>query len=646
MKRFILLLAVMTAVQTGTAQIRMPSFFSDNMVLQRERPIRVWGWAARNESVHILFNDTQISVKADRAGRWETELPAMPHGGPYEMTVRSGDNELHFSNILLGDVWLCSGQSNMEWPLGSTTGCEEEIAASTCPELRLLTVEKAVSPDEKEDLKAGSWVECKPETARSFSAVAYYFGKFIRQETGVPVGLINSSWGGTDIEPWISWETMRTTTQYREYADRHDTREAMGESLRNWERYEIALRNDPGDREYWYRPEVAARQKNWAKMQVPKLWDNELEAISGNVWFRTTVVLPETAAGKQARLSLPAVDDADVTYLNGQRIGLTNGYNLPRRYAVPKGVLRAGENLIVVKIFDRVADGGIWGNAAELYLEVEGKRYLLAGDWEYRPSATTAMYGATIDATHPNNFASLLYNGMIHPLVGYAIRGVVWYQGENNAPRAWNYRDLFQKLIVDWRAKWGYEFPFLWVQLAGYGAIDIEPSESSWAELREAQNNALVLPATGQAVITDLGDADDIHPRNKRDVGYRLCRSALKVAYGREVIASGPVYQSQKRDGSRLILTFEVADGGLRPADNNSYGYLRGFTIAGADRKFFRAKAWVLDKNRITVFSEAVPEPVAVRYGWADNPCDNDLTNASGLLASPFRTDDWPGITR
>lgn len=293
-----------------------------------------------------------------------------------------------------------------------------------------------------------------------------------------------------------------------------------------------------------------------------------------------------------------------------------------------------------------MADGGIWGNAAELYLEVEGKRYLLAGDWEYRPSATTAMYGATIDATHPNNFASLLYNGMIHPLVGYAIRGVVWYQGENNAPRAWNYRDLFQKLIVDWRAKWGYEFPFLWVQLAGYGAIDIEPSESSWAELREAQNNALVLPATGQAVITDLGDADDIHPRNKRDVGYRLCRSALKVAYGREVIASGPVYQSQKRDGSRLILTFEVADGGLRPADNNSYGYLRGFTIAGADRKFFRAKAWVLDKNRITVFSEAVPEPVAVRYGWADNPCDNDLTNASGLLASPFRTDDWPGITR
>lgn len=646
MKRFFLSLVTIAILQTVTAEIRMPKFFSDNMVLQRERPIRIWGWASRNESVSVLFNGTQVSAGANRMGRWQVELPAMPHGGPYEMIIRGSRSEIRFTNILLGDVWLCSGQSNMEWPLDLTTGCEEEIAASANPNLRLLTVEKAVSPDEMEDLKGGAWVECTPETSRGFSAVAYYFGKFVQRETGVPIGLINSSWGGTDIEPWTSWETMRKTEQYREYADRNNTRAAMGESLKRWERYDEALQNDPGEKEYWYKPEIAVRQKGWAKMYVPKLWEDELREINGNVWFRTTVTLPESASGQQALLSLPAVDDADVTYLNGQQIGTTNGYNRPRRYAIPEGVLRAGENLIAIRVFDRVAAGGIWGDAAELYLEVGGKRYGLAGEWEYKPSATTAMYGVTMDATHPNNFAALLYNGMIHPLTSYGIRGVIWYQGENNAPRARSYRQLFPNLIRDWRTKWGYKFPFLWVQLAGYMAIEDQPAESSWAELREAQNNALILPATGQAVITDIGDANDIHPRNKRDVGYRLCRSALKVAYGRKIVASGPTYRSMERDGNRIILTFGSADGGLRPADDNHYGYLRGFTIAGADRKFVRAKAWVLDKNRIAVFSDEVPEPVAVRYGWADNPYDNDLTNCSGLPASPFRTDDWPGITR
>ena len=646
MKHFFLSLVTIAVLQTVTAEIRMPKFFSDNMVLQRERPIRIWGWASRNESVSVLFNGTQVSAGANRMGRWQVELPAMPHGGPYEMIIRGSRSEIRFTNILLGDVWLCSGQSNMEWPLDPTTGCEEEIAASANPNLRLLTVEKAVSPDEMEDLKGGAWVECTPETSRSFSAVAYYFGKFVQRETGVPIGLINSSWGGTDIEPWTSWETMRKTEQYREYADRNNTRAAMGESLKRWERYDEALQNDPGEKEYWYKPEIAVRQKGWAKMYVPKLWEDELGEINGNVWFRTTVTLPESASGQQALLSLPAVDDADVTYLNGQQIGTTNGYNRPRRYAIPEGVLRAGENLIAIRVFDRVAAGGIWGDAAELYLEVGGKRYGLAGEWEYKPSATTAMYGVTMDATHPNNFAALLYNGMIHPLTSYGIRGVIWYQGENNAPRARSYRQLFPNLIRDWRTKWGYEVPFLWVQLAGYMAIEDQPAESSWAELREAQNNALILPATGQAVITDIGDANDIHPRNKRDVGYRLCRSALKVAYGRKIVASGPTYRSMEHDGNRIILTFGTTDGGLRPADDNRYGYLRGFTIAGADRKFVRAKAWVLDKNRIAVFSDEVPEPVAVRYGWADNPYDNDLTNCSGLPASPFRTDDWPGITR
>ena len=280
MKRFFLSLVTIAVLQTVTAEIRMPKFFSDNMVLQRERPIRIWGWASRNESVSVLFNGTQVSAGTNRMGRWQVELPAMPHGGPYEMIIRGSRREIRFTNILLGDVWLCSGQSNMEWPLDPTTGCEEEIAASANPNLRLLTVEKAVSPDEMEDLKGGAWVECTPETSRSFSAVAYYFGKFVQRETGVPIGLINSSWGGTDIEPWTSWETMRKTEQYREYADRNNTRAAMGESLKRWERYDEALQNDPGEKEYWYKPEIAVRQKGWAKMYVPKLCEDELGEIT------------------------------------------------------------------------------------------------------------------------------------------------------------------------------------------------------------------------------------------------------------------------------------------------------------------------------------------------------------------------------
>lgn len=650
MRHSILLLCTFfMAWQTARAEVELPKFFSDNMVLQRERPIRVWGRAAKGETVTVRFAGAEASATADRTGRWEATLPAMEaDAAPREMTVAGRADTVRFTNVVVGDVWLCSGQSNMEWRLDPTTGCEAEIAASANPNIRLLSVGHQVAYEEQEDLKSGRWVVCGPETSRIFSAVGYYFGKFIQAETGVPVGLIDSSWGGTDIETWTSWGAMRTTPDYERYAGKRSPREAIGKGLKNCLAYQSALANDPGERGRWYDPSVEASPKMWKTMALPQTWEPVLGEFDGLVWFRKSVTLPASAAGKAGMLHLPAVDDADITYVNGRRVGETHAWDRPRCYEIPAGVLHEGENLVAVRVEDTGRDGGIWGDAKGLYLEIGGERYELAGEWLYRPSVTTTMYRIEDDRNygHPNSFASLLYNGMIAPFTGYGIKGAIWYQGENNAGRARSYRSLFPAMIRDWRAQWGYEFPFFWVQLANFRKVEPQPGESDWAELREAQNMALALPATGQAVITDIGEANDIHPRNKRDVGYRLSRAALNVAYGRsDVAAGGPAYRSMERDGSRIVLTFDATDA-LQPVDGNRYGYLYGFSIAGADRKFVWAKAYVLDRNRVVVFSDEVAEPEAVRYGWAINPCDNDLTDGSGLLASPFRTDDWPGITK
>lgn len=641
-RRLFLLLVAVAALHAAQAEVVMPRFFSDNMVLQRERPIRLWGRAAKGETVTVRFAGAETAVRADRTGRWTAELPAMEADAtPRELTVAGRGNELRFSNVLVGDVWLCSGQSNMEWRLYPTDGCEAEIAASANPAIRLLSVGDRIAFEEQDDIVSGSWVECTPETSRMFSAVGYYFGKYIQTETGVPVGLIDSSWGGTDIETWTSWPAMLTTCGYAQYAGKRSPGEAIGRRIKPYEAYRSALADDRGDRERWAGSAAEGNSAAWGTMTLPRVWEDVLGPCDGRIWFRRTVTLPASADGKAGTLSLPAVDDADISYVNGVEVGRTSGYDRRRIYAVEAGILHGGENIIAVRVDDNGGNGGIWGDAGSLWLEADGQRYDLAGEWSYRESATTAQFGIANDNDfgNPNSFASLLYNGMIAPLTGYGIKGVIWYQGENNAGRALAYRELFPMMIRDWRAQWGYDFPFLWVQLANFMAVRPEPSESEWAELREAQNMTLSLPATGQTVITDIGDAGDIHPRNKRDVGYRLSRTALSVAYGRtDIAAGGPVFKEMKRTGSRLELTFDTT-GALRPVDGNRYGYLHGFAVAGPDRRFVWAKAYVAGRDKVVVFSDDVSDPEAVRYGWADNPQDDDLTDDSGLLASPFRTE-------
>ena len=288
--------------------------------------------------------------------------------------------------------------------------------------------------------------------------------------------------------------------------------------------------------------------------------------------------------------------------------------------------------------------GGMSAKDEEVFLEVAGRKYPLAGEWSYKPSVLSSSYGFSNTGSGPNSFSSLLYNGMIRPLVGYNIKGVIWYQGENNAAHAWQYRSLFPLMINDWRKQWGYEFPFIWVQLANFMAIEAQPLESEWAELREAQNMTLRLHKTGQAVITDIGEAFDIHPRNKQDVGKRLAQNALKIAYGQDVLGAGPVFESMKKEGNKIILSFSNVGKGLSTSDKNRYSYINGFTIAGSDRKFVWAQAYI-HEGKVIVFNDEIKEPVAVRYGWSNNPADNNLVNSDGLLASPFRTDSWKGLT-
>lgn len=630
------------SVFSASAKVTLPHIFSDNMVLQRKMPIHIWGSADAKEIVYVTLNGISQSATTDRAGKWEVLLPAMEAGGPFTVQVKGKENEILLENVLIGDVWLCSGQSNMEFSLRGSTNAREAIRYSDNKHIRLFTVPKNKQIAIEDDLSGGNWEECNPLTTPDFSAVAYYFGEALQKEVDVPIGLINSSWGGTDIETWTSWESAMANPAYMMYEGK-SLEQAIGYSSSDLERYNQALRiDDEGIRKRWYSSEYEISDLKVS--ELPSVWDGELADEDGIVWFYKDVLLPQTVSGLSAVLSLGTVDDRDVTFVNGIKVGSTNNWFFNRKYALNPGVLKPGRNRIAVKVIDMEVKGGFTGKAKDFYLEVGGERYSLVGEWHYQPSVLTSHYGLGNQGSGPNAFSSLLYNGMIVPLVGYNLKGVIWYQGENNTNRAYAYRSLFPLMIKDWRKQWGYNFPFIWVQLANFMSVDARPRESEWAELREAQNMALSLPATGQVVITDLGEAGDIHPKNKKDVGLRLAANALQVAYGRDTIAAGPVYRSMKQISGKIILSFDNIGNGLK-AKGDKYGYLNGFAIAGDDRKFVWAKAYIED-NKVVVFNESLKHPVAVRYGWGNNPNDMNLVNSAGYLASPFRTDSWPGITQ
>ena len=621
------------------AVVTLPSVFTDHMIVQRDQPVKLWGKADPDESVCVTFNGQTMETKAGKDGIWRVQLDAMPYGGPYEMAIK-GKNTVTLSNILIGDIWVCSGQSNMGFVVAASTDGQAEALNANYPKIRLLTINYSMSnvPQQEANTR-GEWVECSPQTVERFSAVGYFFGRELHRELDIPIGLINASYGGTNIETWTSIPMMQTQSDYVEKLNVLNSPDFAG-YLANENRPDLGkiLETEPGKVQKWYLPKTDVSQ--WKTTQLPAQWSRDGIKGLGVVWYRKEFTLTAEQVKAPITICLGMIDDGDETYLNGQKIGTTPAYNTERRYPVCPNGLIAGKNVLVVKVVNWGGDAGMYDKADRMYCQTNDMRIPFQGEWRYKISAMIDV----LDNITPNDFPSLLYNTMISPLTDIPIKGVIWYQGESNIVEAYKYRTLFPNLITDWRQAWNQgDFPFYFAQLPNWSAPVEQPAESEWSEFRESQHLALRLPNTGEAVTIDIGDAEDIHPRNKQEVGYRLALNALTKAYGKHKVYSGPEYQSMKIEGNKAILTFTHTGSGM--IAKGKYGYLTGFSIAGEDQKFVWAKAFI-EGDTIVVSSDEISRPVAVRYAWANNPDDACLYNKEGLPASPFRTDNWKVSTQ
>ncbi|MBC6110491.1 sialate O-acetylesterase [Pedobacter fastidiosus] len=651
--KFRLLICVIifiSSLQLVQAKVILPSVFSDNMVLQQKTNAAIWGWADAGKKINITtsWNSKQYSTTADEKGNWKIKVATPVFGGPYSLSISDGE-ELKLNNVLIGDVWICSGQSNMEMPLagwGRIQNYEKEIADANYPNIRLLQADHITSntPLDNAKVQNGGWQACSPQYIAEFSSTAYFFAREVYNKTKIPIGLIHTSWGGTIAEAWTSGESLKKMPDFAPAVEKigASTKTTSGvpyeQKLQNW--MKMVADKDLGAQsgKSW----VLTDASEWQTMKVPTLWEDAgLKDFDGIVWFTKKVSLPESWVGKDVKLNLGLIDDNDITYLNGTKVGETQGYNQARKYSIPNNLLKAGENTITVKVFDNAGGGGLYGDAKDMNLVSSSNESIsLAGDWKYKVGLNFKDVEPAPASDNNPNRPTVLYNAMIHPFLQFSIKGAIWYQGESNADRAYQYRELFPTMIKDWRQKFGQgNFPFYFVQLANFMKKEDQPVESAWAELREAQLQTISLPNTGMATIIDIGDAKDIHPKNKQEVGRRLGLIADANVYGQKVIFSGPLYKAQKVEGNQIKLSFEYADG-LKSVDGNE---LKGFAIAGADKKFYWAKATVKG-NQILVSSDQVTNPVSVRYAWENNP-EANLTNASNLPASPFRTDVWEGVT-
>lgn len=631
------------------AEIRLPRFFGDNMVLQRDRPISIWGLASPEERIKVRFNEKQYRTKADAYGKWSILIKAQPAGGPYDLEL-FGENTIILKNVMVGDVWICSGQSNMEWVIERFPYAEKEAENADFPDVRLFTVPRDQSFLPKTDISGGVWKAAIGDQIKDFSAVAYFFGRHLDRHLNVPIGLISTSWGGTLIEAWTSEEGLKQYDRFKGILELNkngrliETSRELSAQRKEW--IDQYYEEGPGMEDQWYK--AAANHSAWGKIEVPGFWENQhLPGFDGAVWYRKAFYLSDKLATKNHTLKLERIYDHDMVWVNGAKVGASFDNSNLRTYEVPAGVLKPEKNVLTVRVFDVGGPGGFRGVSKWFGIQPADSSsdpIILAGTWNFQKGldlSNSQIPAFPKSGIWPNDYPTLLYNAMISPLTPMAIKGVIWYQGESNASRAEAYRELFSGMIQDWRSKWGQgDFPFIFVQLAGF---DTKRENDDWPSLREAQAMALNLPNTGMAVAIDIGEKDDIHPKNKQEVGRRLGLVALKVAYGQEVAHSGPVFKSMKIDGQKAFLEFDHAEGGLQVKDR--YGYIKGFAIAGADQKFHWAKVYP-ENGKFVVYSENVDQPVAVRYAWENYPGDANLFNREGLPMAPFRTDNWPGKTK
>lgn len=641
---------LLSALQ-ATATIKLPGLVGDNMILQRDAKVPVWGWTDKGAKVEVTFMGKTYRVNASAIdGKFVVKLVTPGAGGPYDLDIKDANDDIRIKNILIGDVWLCSGQSNMVFDFNNPRAkalYAQEIAASKNDQIRQILVNRGYASKPAEDCKTTGWRLASPQTLNSFTAVGYFYAYNLYQKYHVPIGLINSSYGGTIAEAWTSEDGLKALPQFENNTYFLQDSTAVSNKIReyqnkisDWDKKMEQLDKgyDADGNSAW--AAVNADASQWKTMPQPGFWDkNGFPNTYGSFWFRKEIDVPESAIGKNGLLALGQLDDVDVTYFNGQEVGKSPNRDVKRNYIVPASLIKPGKNVIAIRIINYNGTGGIFPSDT-LNFRSGDTRVSLSGFWQFNQGAKMEVRPNTFDA---KNLPTALYNAMIAPLVPYAIKGVLWYQGEYNAHQAFTYRKLFPALITDWRAQWQQgDFPFVFAQLPNFQPVYDHPIESEWAELREAQSMALSLANTAMAVTIDLGEADDIHPVDKKDVGYRLSLASRKLVYGeKSLVASGPVYRSMHIDGNKIVLQFETFGS---PMVSRGGGDLMFFAIAGVDKKFVWAKA-IIKNNTIEVSSPLVTDPVAVRYAWAGNPLGCNLFNAAGLPASPFRTDDWPGMT-
>jgi sialate O-acetylesterase len=527
--------------------------FTDNVVLQRDIACPVWGWAKPGQKITVSMAEKTSSATADGAGKWLAKLGPFAAGGPYTLTV-SGPQTVTLNNVLVGDVWICSGQSNMQFGVAGATNAPQEIADAKYPEIRLFSVPNVVAFLPQSTVN-GKWQVCSPETVPGFTAVGYFFGRDLHRDLKVPIGLINSSWGGTICEAWASAEALKTMPDFVKPVE--DLQQQVAHQTRALEGFEKQMtdwwaKNDPGSAPGVGWADPAFDPAGWKTMDLPQNWEGAgLPDFDGVVWFRRSVDLPDTWRGKTAVLHLGAIDDRDTTWVNGTKVGARDAWDKPRDYKLPADLLEPGRNTIAVRVLDTGGAGGFHGKPEEMKLEAaDGATVSLAGSWLHQPSTPLAKTSPVPQRLDNNpNQVSVLYNAMIAPLTPFAIKGAIWYQGESNAGRAEQYARLLPTMIGDWRARFGVgDFPFLIVQLANFMAVDAEPKDDAWPNLRWSQwLTTKALPKVGLALAIDIGDAGDIHPKNKQDVGHRLALAALGITYGRDTECSGPVYRAMAR---------------------------------------------------------------------------------------------------
>jgi sialate O-acetylesterase len=642
------LISLLLAIGTVShAQLRLPKLISDGMVLQRDAPLKIWGWASTGEKITVRFINKTYKTTTRADGQWQVKLSATPSGGPFTMDI-TGKSQRQVKDILVGDVWFCSGQSNMVHQMNiHDVRYAKEIAEANDPQIRQFWVPTLTSlPGPQSDVPNGEWKAAVGENIRPFSAAAYFFARKLYAKYKIPIGIINASVGGTPIEAWTSEEGLTDFSALKTTIEKNKdttyinglTRRRPASANRPAPSIDLGLAGDTK----WY--ETAYTPKGWHRINVPGYWEDQgVKDLNGVVWYRKEIDIPASMVGKPAKVFLGRIVDADELYINGKSIGKTTYMYPQRRYPVPADVLKAGKNVFVVRVTNNGGKGGFVPDKP--YSVFAGADTIdLKGTWQYKVGLVNRPFagggfgsgGNPAGGINAQNQPAALYNAMVAPEINYAIKGFCWYQGESNAGKPQEYEQLQIAQIKDWRQKWQQgDLPFLYVQLPGFMDYNYLPSESSWAILREGQLQALKVPNTAMAVAIDLGEWNDIHPDRKREVGERLALAAMKLAYGENLVSSGPLYQSATVEGNKIVVSFTHTGIGLTTSDGEA---LSEFAIAGSDKKFVWATAKI-EGDKVIVQSDEVANPQYVRYAWADDPVHPNLYNKEGLPASPFRTD-------